>query len=66
MNFFKRKTCWSNAELIVLKIAIATAYILIGSYFHHFFRHYVYLVLIAFVITAVWGMRLWLKKMKQQ
>ena len=36
MNFFKAKTSWSNAELIVLKICIASAYVLLGAYFHSF------------------------------
>ncbi len=64
MNFFKIQTSWSNAEFIVLKIAIATAFILVGGYFHHFFHHYLVPVLILFVITAIWAVYLWLKKMK--
>ena len=48
MNFFKIKTGWSNAEFIPLKLCIATAYILIGAYFHNFFRDHYVAVLIAY------------------
>jgi hypothetical protein len=65
MNFFKIKTSWSNAEFIVLKLCIATAFIVVGGYFHHFFHHYLVPILIIFVITAVWSVYLWIKKMKQ-
>jgi len=64
MNFFKIKTSWSNAELVVLKVYIATAYILIGVFFHNFFRHYYIPVLVLFIITVTWSVYLWLHKMK--
>jgi hypothetical protein len=64
MNFFNIKTSWSNAELIPLKLSIATAYSLIGTYFHNFFRHYYIPVLIIFGITVIWSVYLWLNKMK--
>lgn len=64
MNFFKIKTCWSNAELVVLKLCIASAYLFIGDYFHSFFHHYVDLIFAVFVITWCWSVYLWLTKMK--
>ena len=64
MNFFKIKTSWSNAEFIVLKLCIAAAYVLIGAYFHTFFRQYDVAVLIIFGITCIWSVYLWIKKMK--
>ncbi len=64
MNFFKIRTSWSNAELIPLKVCIAAAYILIGSYFHSFFRCYYLPVLVVFGITVIWSVYLWLHKMK--
>jgi len=66
MNFFQIKTSWSNAEFIVLKLCIATAYILVGTYFHNFFRTYYIPVLIIFIITVIWAVYLWLIKMKNQ
>jgi predicted PurR-regulated permease PerM len=66
MNFFKIKTTWSNAEFIPLKLCIATVYILIGSYFHNFFRDYYVPLLIAFGITIIWSVYLWLNKMKKE
>lgn len=50
--FLKIKTCWSNAILIVLKICIATAYILVG-YYSTIFNSYYVLVLIIFGIAVV-------------
>lgn len=66
MNFFKIKTSWSNAEFIVLKLSIATAYILVGAYFHRFFHHYWVPVLVIFVFTVIWAVYLWLNKMKNK
>ncbi|MEN9610278.1 MAG: hypothetical protein RLZZ628_1092 [Bacteroidota bacterium] len=57
-------TCRSNAELIVLKLCIATAYILIGTYFHSFFRHYYIPLLVVFVATVFWSLYLWYHKMR--
>jgi hypothetical protein len=64
MNFFKIKTSWSNAEFIPLKICIGMAYLLIGTFFHDFFREYYIPFLILFIITLAWTLYLWLKKMK--
>ncbi|RVT76545.1 hypothetical protein EOD40_08560 [Flavobacterium sufflavum] len=66
MNFFKIKTCWSNAEFIPLKLCIASAYLFIGSYFHDFFDDYYTLIFIIFGITVVWSVSLWIHKMKSQ
>jgi len=64
MNFLKIKTSWSNAEFIVLKLCIASAYILVGGYFHSFFRHYYVLILVIFFITCAWSVYLWVSKMQ--
>jgi len=64
MNFFKIKTSWSNAEFIVLKLCIASAYVLVGGYFHSFFRQYDIPVLVLFGITCIWSVYLWISKMK--
>jgi len=66
MNFFKIKTSWSNAEFIVLKLCIASAYILVGTYFHNFIRTYYIPVLFLFVLTVIWAVYLWLHKMKNR
>ncbi|WP_149206353.1 hypothetical protein [Flavobacterium johnsoniae] len=64
MNFFKIKTSWSNAEFILIKLCMASAYIFIGSYFHDFFGSYYTILLVIFAITAIWFVYQWLKKMK--
>ena len=64
MNFFKAKTTWSNAELIVLKLCIASAYVLVGAYFHAFIHTYFIPIIVLFGIAVIWAVYLWLKKMK--
>jgi len=59
------KTSWSNAEFIILKLCIACAYILIGAYFHKFFRDHYLVVLGAFAVTMVWSVYLWAGKMRR-
>jgi len=66
MNFFKIKTSWSNADFIVLKLCIASAYLLIGAYFSKFFLNYWIPVIILFGVTVIWSVYLWLTKMKNQ
>lgn len=65
MNFFKVKTSWSNAEFIVLKLALCSAYIFTGSYFHEFFSQFYLPIIVVFVITVIWSMYLWLTKMNR-
>lgn len=65
MNFFKRKTCWSNAEMIWLKLCIGATYLFIGSYFSQFFSSYYFAILTVFVITVIQSLFLWLQKMKE-
>lgn len=64
MNFFKIKTTWSNAELAVFKLCVASIFVLIGAYFHNFLCDYYVPVLIVFCVTFIWTMYLWLVKMK--
>jgi uncharacterized membrane protein YfcA len=64
MNFFKKKTTWMNIELGVLKLAIGSAFVLIGAYFHRFIHAVLIPVIVLCVVTVVWAVILWLKKMK--
>ncbi|MFB9077084.1 hypothetical protein ACFFLS_03420 [Flavobacterium procerum] len=64
MNFFTIKTSWSNAEFILIKLCMASAYILIGSCFHDFFENHYSVLIGVFIITAIWFVYQWLKKMK--
>ncbi len=51
-------------NIFKIKLSVATAYLLIGAYFHRFFRAHYIPVLILFGITAIWSVYLWLNKMK--
>lgn len=63
MKFFKTKTCWSNAEMIWLKLAIGSAYLMIGSYFSRFFENYYLVIMIVFSISVIRALFMWLDKM---
>lgn len=64
MSFLSKKTSWSNAEFIVFKLCVASIYIIVGCYFHDFFRNYYIPLFILFSITCIWTVALWFKKMK--
>jgi len=64
MNFFNIKTTWSNAELIPLKLCIASTYVILGTYFHDFFKDYYTPILLLFAITVSWSVYQWFQKMK--
>ena len=64
MNFLSAKMSWSNAEFIPFKLCVASAYVLIGAYFHTFIHEHYLPVLLLFVVSTIWVLALWLKKMK--
>ncbi len=66
MNFLKMKTSWSNSEFILIKLCMASVYILVGSYFHEFFQNYYSILIGIFIVTAIWFVYQWFKKMKSQ
>jgi K+ transporter len=66
MNFFKTRTSWTNAEFIILKLCIASAYVFLGSYFHKFIELGYLPILLLFAISCIWAVYLWVKKMKHQ
>ena len=63
MNFLKRKTTWTNAELIPLKLAIASIYLIIGAFFPDIIKQLIFPVIILFIITVIWSVYLWIKKL---
>jgi NADH:ubiquinone oxidoreductase subunit 6 (subunit J) len=66
MNFFTRKTTWTNWELIPLKLAIATIYLLLGAMFWQEVKQYAGIIGILFGITVMISLYLWIKKMKEK
>jgi hypothetical protein len=66
MNFFTRKTTWTNLELIPLKLAIGSVYLLLGAIFWQYAKTYAEIIGIIFIITIVITHYLWRKKMKEK
>ncbi|KRD07258.1 hypothetical protein ASE21_17310 [Flavobacterium sp. Root901] len=66
MNFLKIKTSWSNAEFVLIKLCMASIYIIVGSYFHNFFENYYVPLFVLFGITVIWFVYQWLKKMNSK
>ena len=66
MNFLRRTTTWTNAQFVVLKVAVGSAFLLIGAYFHHYIRIAWIPILFLSVTTIGWALALWIKKMKHE
>ncbi|HTQ66962.1 MAG TPA: hypothetical protein VMI12_19350 [Puia sp.] len=66
MNFLKAKTSWKNIEFIPFKLCIASAYLVIGSFFHSFIQEHLAIFIELFILTVIWTLYLWIKKMRQQ
>lgn len=64
MSFLKNKTTWTNAEFIPFKLCVASIYVIVGAYFHDFFRQYYLPLAMLFGITVIWTIWLWVKKTK--
>jgi hypothetical protein len=65
MNFLEAKTTWTNMEFAVLKICLASAYVVIGSYFSEYVRAYYTPLVALFGVTLFWTLFLWLRKMQK-
>jgi hypothetical protein len=65
MNFLKLKTSWSTAELGLLKLCLISLGIVLGIFFYEFLKAQILLFFIVFIITAIYGLFLWIKKAKQ-
>jgi len=66
MNFFKIKTSWSNAELSIFKVCVASIFVMIGVFFNDYLKNFYVPLLIIFGITLVWTLYLWITKMKNR
>ena len=64
MKFLNKKTTWTNAELIPLKLAIASIYLILGALFSEKIKSWNIPILVLFLITVIWSLRLWINKMK--
>jgi len=64
MNFFKRKSSWSNTELGLIKVCVGSMYIIIGTYFHEFFKNYLWIFVLLYIATAIPVFYIWVKQMR--
>lgn len=62
MNFLFIKTLWANIELSLIKVCATAFGIILGIYFDEFLKSYLILIWIIFIVTAIWGIILWTKK----
>ncbi|NHM07529.1 hypothetical protein G4D82_09880 [Flavobacterium sp. CYK-4] len=63
MDFFQRKTTWTNAEFIWLKLSVASAFLIIGAQYADFFSKYFQWIFIVFALSVIRAVFLWIKKM---
>jgi hypothetical protein len=66
MDFFRKKTTWSNLEFIPLKLCIGSAYLIIGSYFHAFVQEYRWVFLAILAVTVAISLNMWIRKMRME
>ena len=63
MNFFKRKTTWTNFEFGFMKICLVSLGIFIGIWLHKAIAAYAVYFLITYIVMGLIGMYLWFTKM---
>lgn len=63
MNFFLKKTTWSNLEFIPLKLCIGTGYLLILSFLPVELQDIRTILLVIFIPTVVWSLYKWFHKL---
>lgn len=63
IRFLNRKTTWTNAELAWIKVCVGCVYLMLGTYFHHFFINYLPATWLLFSLTMPWTLYVWIKKM---
>ncbi|AHF15301.1 hypothetical protein [Niabella soli] len=65
MSFLNKKMTWTNAEFIPFKLCIASIYLIAGAYFSNFVQHYYIPLFVLFVISVIWTLYLWVRKMNR-
>jgi len=61
MHFFTRQVPWANWQFGILKLSMIALGIILGAIFAEFWKPYLWLVGLVFVITAVWATVIWLR-----
>lgn len=64
MNIFKIRTTWSNGELAILKMCVASFYISVGIFLHEYIERYLIYFLFIFVVSVISIGYIWLNKFK--
>lgn len=64
MNFFFINTTWTNAQLMLFKLCVFSFGIITGLYFYEYLKIYLPYIVGFCIITSVWIIYLWIKKMK--
>ncbi len=59
--YMAKKMSWATWQFSVLKVAMISFGILIGSYFADFWKPLLPVVWVVFIITVVWVSVMWLK-----
>lgn len=66
MNFFTKKSTWTNWEFIPLKLSIASIYLMLGAMFWKEVKEYAGIIGIILGITLMISLYLWITKMKKE
>lgn len=66
MNFFEKKSTWTNLEFIPLKLCIASIYLLLGVWLADYVRHIQGFLFVLFFVCLTLSLHLWFKKMSKE
>lgn len=63
MGFLTRRVSWANWQFGPLKVAMFSLGVIVGAAFADFWKPYLWLLGIVFLVTTTWVTTLWLRAM---
>jgi hypothetical protein len=66
MDFFKRKTTWTNGEFVVIKTCLASLGIFIGVWLYEWLANYKHFFLAVYLVTAIITLYLWIYRARTE
>lgn len=64
MSFLTKQVSWANWQFSLLKLSMMAFGIILGASFPEFWKPFLWLAGLIFLITAIWVTILWLRAMR--
>lgn len=65
MNLLTKQVPWANWQFSLLKISVMAFGIIVGAAFAEFWKSYLWLLGLVFLVTATWVTILWFQAMRK-